>query len=271
MSHLLTVTGVAAGYQGRAVLRDISLTADPGQFISIVAPNGAGKSTLLRAIAGTLPLLNGEILLAGRPLHSFSRRDLARRVAMVGPEPAAGDYTARQMVAMGRFPHLSRLAGPSAADAAIVAAALDSVGLAAAGDRRFGQLSQGERQKVLIARGLAQEPRLLLLDEPTAHLDIAGQLAILGLVRDLTNRKGLAVVAIIHDLNLALRFSDRLMLLSRGRTAAWGRPEEAATAEVLQEIYGIDFVLDRDGGQLYVRPAPAGTKFPCEGGVFYDQ
>lgn len=251
---ILQVQSLVAGYGSRTVLQDISFTVSTGQFVSLVAPNGAGKSTLLKTIAGVLPPWNGFILLKDKPLTSYSRRELAKQIAVVGSDVTAQDYTALQMVLMGRFPHMRRFSGPSAEDHAIVQMAMEDVGIWHKRLCLCSELSQGERQKVIIARALAQQPVLMLLDEPTAHLDIGNQFGILQLVKRLALCKDLAVIAVIHDINLALQFSTHLLFLHNGRILAFGKPQEVTTSKILKKLYGMDFTICCDAVATYVRP-----------------
>jgi iron complex transport system ATP-binding protein len=254
MKEILSISQLTAGYKTKRVLEDISLVVSAGQFVSIVAPNGTGKSTLLKTIAGVLPPLAGSICIQGKAIGSFGRRELAQRIAVVGSEISMPDYTVREMVAMGRFAHMNRFSGPSAVDQKIVQAALEDVQIA---DKQYGlcsKLSQGERQKVIIARALAQQPELLLLDEPTAHLDICNQFSILQLIKNLARDKNLAVIAVLHDLNLALQFSTELLFLKNGGVLAYGEPQQTATPAILQQLYGMEFTLHRDAAATYVRP-----------------
>ncbi|HWQ61661.1 MAG TPA: ABC transporter ATP-binding protein [Negativicutes bacterium] len=254
---ILRLESLDAGYGAKTVLQNINLTVDAGQFIGVVAPNGTGKSTLLKTIAGVLPPLTGSVLLQGKALTDYSRRDIATRIAVVGVEATYFEYTALQMVMMGRFPHIGRFSGPSAADRSIVQATMEAVGI---WDMRLcpcDELSQGERQKVVVARALAQQPALLLLDEPTAHLDIGNQFAILQLIRNIGLQRNMAVIAVIHDTNLALRFSTHLLFLQDGRTLAYGKSQDIALAETLQTLYGMEFIIYRDAAATYVRPSLA--------------
>lgn len=251
---LLTIDALTAGYRDEDVLRDISFRVAAGEFISIVAPNGTGKSTLLKCITGVLPLRRGEVCLRGRPVRAYGPREFARQVAVVGEEESGPAFTAEQLVFMGRFPHIPRFAQPSAIDRALVQAAMDSVGVWAKRRAKLHELSQGERQKVMIARALAQSPQLLLLDEPTSHLDIANQYSVLGLVKKLAADRNIAVIAVLHDINLALRFSSRLILLKEGRLLADGPPEAVMTPQMLEVLYGMKFALLRDGDIRCVQP-----------------
>ena len=251
---ILEIQALDAGYSAKAVLQDINLVVSAGQFVSVVAPNGAGKSTLLKTIAGVLPLVKGSIFLYGKALSSYERRELAKQIAVVGSDVPSVDYTALQMVLMGRFPYLSRFSGPSSIDYAIIQEAMEEVGI---WDKRLclcSELSQGERQKVIIARALAQRPKILLLDEPTAHLDICNQYGILHLIKSSALQKDMAVISVIHDINLAIEFSTHLLFLHKGKMLAYGEPREIANPEILRKLYGMNFIRYSDETATYVRP-----------------
>lgn len=251
---LLQIGSLAVGYGARKVLTDISLTVCAGEFVGIVAPNGTGKSTLLKTIAGVLPPLRGDITLKGKQLYGYKRRELAKHIAVVGAEVAAFDYIAHQMVYMGRFAHIPRFRGPNADDYSIVQSAMEDVGIWHKQLCPCSQLSQGEMQKVIIARALAQQPELLLLDEPTAHLDVANQYGIMRLIKHLAKRKNMAVIAVLHDINLAIEFSSHLMFLKDGRILDYGEPRSVISKKLLKELYGMDFTLHNDATGIYVRP-----------------
>lgn len=251
---LLQVDTIWAGYGPKTILRDISFTVAPGQFLSIIAPNGTGKSTLLRCISGVLPLKQGSLTINGMAVSSFSRRQLAKLIAVVGEEDTAFDYTVLQTVAMGRFAHIGRFGSESLEDRRIIQQALQDVGMWDKRQQNLSRLSQGERQKVLIARALAQCPQILLLDEPTSHLDIRNQFAILGLIKQLIAKSNMAVVAVIHDINLALQFSTHLLLMKDGEMLACGEPADVLSEDILRAMYGIDFVLHRTQRSWYVQP-----------------
>lgn len=251
---ILHIQALNAGYGAKTVLHNINLTVTAGQFVSVVAPNGAGKSTLLKTVASLLPAQSGTIRLHDQMLTSYSRRALAQQLAIVGADVTAPDYTALQLVLLGRFPHIRRFCSPSPQDHAIVQHAMEDVGIWDKRANRYNALSQGERQKVIIARALAQQPQLLLLDEPTAHLDVGNQYRLLQLIKQLALHKNLAVIAVTHDINLALEFSTHLLILKDGRILAYGPPQAVATAENLQQLYGMNFTLYRDAATPYVRP-----------------
>jgi iron complex transport system ATP-binding protein len=244
---VIRIEDVAAELGGREVLRDVSLSVPAGEFLGFVGPNGAGKTTLLRVVNGLVEPTRGRVEVAGEPVAGRSARDLARRVATVPQETTLGfDFSVRDVVAMGRTPHQSRFAGTDETDRDAVERALDRTDTTGLADRPVGELSGGERQRVLLARALAQETPVLLLDEPTASLDINHQVATLSLVRDLAREptgEGRTAVAAIHDLDLAARFCDRLALVADGELAAVGTPREVLTAERLERAYGVRAVV----------------------------
>ena len=245
---VLELSHVAATYPGKPydqpAVRDIDLQVSAGEVIALIGPNGAGKSTLLRVAGGVLKPTRGQALLEGVDLRSLSARDTARRVAVVpqdGSVPAG--LLVREMVGLGRTPYARLLLGPTAEDRRAVEWAISAAGIDPLVDRFVDELSGGERQRVVLARALAQRPRLLLLDEPTANLDLHHQVAMLELVRGLTRDQGLAVLAAVHDLQLAALYFDRVALLHQGQLVSQGAPEAVLTAELLQETFGQRVVL----------------------------
>ncbi len=247
----VTVTMAAARQHAVTALEDVTLRVEAGELVGVIGPNGAGKTTLLRAISGVAPLRAGSVRVDGREVGTLPPRERARLVAVV-PQvegPPAG-FTVREAVGMGRTPHLGRWGGGGPGDRAAVTHALGRTRLAGLEGRLVETLSGGERQRVLIARALAQEARVLLLDEPTAHLDVAVQLEIMELLATLT-RTGLTLVAALHDLNLAAAFCPRVVLLHRGRLVADGPPEAVLTGGALAPVYGAEFL---------VRPHPGGGR-----------
>jgi iron complex transport system ATP-binding protein len=232
------VLGLSCRLGGITALSEVSLTVPPGTVFAVVGPNGAGKTTLLRAIAGALGPQAGVVLVDGADPRTLPVRVLARTMAVLPQQPTAPrGVTAREAVAWGRIPHLGRLARPDRADLEAVDAAMAQTGTRALAARPLEALSGGERQRVLIARALAQRPRLLLLDEPTAHLDMSAQVEVAGLLRALA-AGGLTVVAALHDLNLAAAYADGLALLAGGRVLAVGSPADVIRPETVREAYG---------------------------------
>jgi len=225
---------------GAFELGDVSLGARSGEVLGLVGPSGSVKSTLLRVMSGFLHPDEGDVLLDGTPLRSFSRRDLAMKLAFLPQSPESSfRFSVRQVVAMGRFPYQGAFGFLSARDLAIVEASLEETGASPLGNRDFLTLSAGEKQQVLVAGILAQEPSVMLLDEPTAALDIHHRAEVFDLLWRLS-RKGIAVVIVTHDLNSAAQFCDRLVLLSRGRVLRGGTPADVIDEDLLRSVYGAD-------------------------------
>ena len=218
-------------------VRGVSLSVSPGRLLAVVGPNGAGKTTLLRLLSGALTPQKGEVDLDDRPLAGLGDRERARAIAVV-PQSESSPFpiTVREMVGMGRYPHLGPWERTGKADRAAVDRALDRCAVTAFAGRDIGQLSGGERQRARIARALAQEAPILLLDEPTAGLDLRYRMELFHLLRELRG-DGLAVLVITHDLNLAARFADRLLLLDRGGARAHGNPAEVVSRKTLEAVY----------------------------------
>ena len=243
----------------RALLAGVSLELRAGQVVGLVGPNGAGKSTLLRVLGGLWRGAEGRVTLLGEPLKRLSARQVARVVAHVPQLADLGvPFTVRQIVMMGRTPHLGRFALESARDRQAAERAMQRTQTLDLAERLIGTLSGGERQRALIARALTQEPRVLLADEPTANLDVGHQLAVLELVRALAREDGLGVLLALHDLELAARFCDRLVLLSGGRVHAEGAAADVLTAEHLRAVYGVRAVPYTDPVTGHLRLAVAG-------------
>jgi iron complex transport system ATP-binding protein len=249
VSTLVEVAGVAFGYGPAPVFGDVSFAVGAGELVALCGPNGAGKSTLLRLLLGLHTPSAGRVTLAGDPLAALSRRQIARRAALL-PQDAPADVplSVREAVSLGRLPHLGRLQPETEADVEAVARALDATDTTALADRPITELSGGERHRVHLARALAQEAPLLLLDEPIAGLDIAHQLAAMDLLRASTDA-GRAVVVALHDLALAARRCDRILLLAGGGLRADARPADVLTRETLADVFGVraDVRLDGSG------------------------
>ena len=232
--------------EAKTLLDGVDLHADHGRMVGLIGPNGAGKSTFLRAISGVLRLQGGSIHLDGRDMQSLTSREVAADMAIV-PQilPYTHGFTVMELVLMGRYPHLGRLQIEGKEDARIAWDAMRLTETEQFSDRTLDTLSGGERQRVIVSRALAQLPRILLLDEPTANLDVLQQLKVLGLVRELVD-EGLTAIAAIHDLTLAARFCDRLVLLSEGRVLAVGQPNKVLTADRIAAAFGVEAVVYRD-------------------------
>lgn len=234
----LQVRRVDFSYLDGLVLHNISLSVAAGEMVGLLGPNGSGKTTLIKLASGILKPGQGEIKLDGADLGYMSRKSIARSVAVVPQQfhtPFA--FTVAEVVMLGRIPFLKAFAEESAADRKLADSALEMVGVTGLRERRFDELSGGERQKVILAMALAQQPKLLLLDEPTLHLDITHQVEILELVRRLNAEQGLTVIASMHDLNLASLYFGRLVLLKEGRISADGTPAQVLTEERVREVF----------------------------------
>jgi iron complex transport system ATP-binding protein len=235
---ILEARALAVGYRGRRVGADIDLALAPGRALALLGPNGGGKTTLLRTLIGLLPPLAGEVRLGGAPLVALPVRARARSIAYVPQSGAqAFGFSLRETVLMGRLAHQRTLAGPVSADRAAADAALDRLGIAHLAERPITEVSGGERQLALIARALAQAPRVIVLDEPTASLDFGNQGRVLSEMRALA-RAGLAVLFTTHDPNQALRHADEVALLAGGRLQYHGASAETLTRARLEALYG---------------------------------
>lgn len=236
---MLEIRDLTVAYGELVALRLVSLSLGTGELVGLVGPNGSGKSTLIRAITRLVRPLGGHIRLDGKEVGRLSQRELARWAAVVPQNPYLPDaFTVLEVALMGRTPHLGLLQSEGRADLAAVRRALEQTDVWRLASRRMGELSGGERQRVLVARALAQETPLLLLDEPTAHLDMGHQAAVLDLVRQLCRRGGKAVLAAVHDLSLAGQYCDRLVMLNEGRIVGEGKPEEVLSPQLLASVYG---------------------------------
>jgi iron complex transport system ATP-binding protein len=242
---LAEVEGVAFAYsmpdgRRREVLRSVDLTLARGDLVALVGTNGSGKTTLLRLLTGVLRPDAGVVRFEGRRLADWRRLDLARRVAVLPQQlDLPVGFRVAELVGMGRAPHARRLFASTEADERAVARALADAGALDLADRFAEELSGGERQRLLVAMALAQEPDLLLLDEPTLHLDLAHQVSLLATIRRLRDQRGLTVLAVLHDLNLAAAFAPRVAILDEGRVIADGPPAEVLSPDLVRRVFGV--------------------------------
>ncbi len=256
MSVLLAAQDLSFAYDRQPILEGVSLTVEAGEFVGLIGANGSGKTTLLRILLGLLAVTKGEIQLCGSTLRSINRREIAMRATLVQQDTRIDfAFTAREVVAMGRTPYLGRFTPEQRADKEAIDLAMRKTETDIFAARSVMELSGGERQRVHLARAIAQESRIILLDEPTANLDLTHQFEALQLVKDFT-RAGGAALAAIHDLSLAARFCDRLLLLSQGQIVAAGSPAEVISESNLMRHFALRARVwrDEETGSLMVYP-----------------
>jgi iron complex transport system ATP-binding protein len=234
-------------YTGKPILDDLSFVIDEAQVVAIIGPNGSGKTTLLKIINGILFPDSGRIIIDGKNTRQWPRQELAKTIAIVPQENLSiFPFYAEEIVLMGRFPHLSHYHFEDKKDYRIAREAMEKTDTLSFAARRYDELSAGERQRVLIARALAQEPKILLLDESTVFLDLKHQVQFLSLLRQLNKTQKLTVVFVTHDINLAGSHADRIILLYCGKNYAIGSPAEVITAANIKEVYGVDVLVDQN-------------------------
>ena len=256
-THSLEVRGVTLGYADRTVVEDLDLALAPGRITCIVGANACGKSTVLRSMARLLKPRGGQVVLDGHDLHALPTKQVARTLGLLPQSPVAPEgIVVADLVARGRHPHQGALARWTREDDEAVAEALELTGTAEIAERSVDELSGGQRQRVWIAMVLAQQTDLLLLDEPTTFLDVAHQVEVLDLLTDLNRARGTTIAMVLHDLNLAARYADRLVALRAGRLHAAGDPADVLTADVVREVFGMEsqVVPDPVSGRPIVLP-----------------
>lgn len=259
----LSVQGLSLGYGSRRVVENVSFDVDAGEMVAIVGPNGSGKSTLLRGMARLQKPTAGRVLLGETDIREIGARAVARILAVLPQSPDGGaDLTVRELVFRGRFPHQGIMQRITAADLDAVEWAMDAADVTALASRTTGSLSGGERQRAWIALALAQQPKVLLLDEPTSFLDIAHQVEVMHLLRRL-NREGMTVVSVLHDLVLAGRFSDRVIAVHNGTIAFDGHPVDVLEPKGLERVFGVAMSVLRDPETGMPIPLPRPDPLLC--------
>lgn len=244
---MLEIKNLTCGYDSKFLLRDINLRIDTGELLGIIGPNGAGKTTFLRALTRVLKPKGGEILLEGKNIWQMDFKWLAKRIAVVSQNFETGFMTVEEFVLLGRIPHYEKFQFlETKKDIEIAEKCMTLTDTFKLKDQLMGEISGGERQLSLIARALAQEPMLILLDEPTAHLDITHQVAILDLIKRLNKEFGLTVIMVLHDLNLASEYCQRLALFNEGRIHKIGTPEEVLDYKIIEEVYKTMVVVEKN-------------------------
>ena len=246
---MLRVKNLTCGYEAGFFLKNITFSVNDGELMGIIGPNGSGKSTLLRAISRVLKPLKGGILFKGKRIDRMGFKELAQKVSVVSQsaEEITLNFTVREYVLLGRIPYRRRFQIlETKTDEKIVANTMSLTDITHLSERNVGELSGGERQRAIIARALAQEPELLLLDEPTIHLDIGHQIEILDLVKRLNEQNNLTVIIVLHDLNLASLYCDRLLLLREGEVHSIGTADEILTYSIIEEVYKTPVVVEKN-------------------------
>jgi len=249
MSEILRIENIKSGYDEKVVLKDVSFEARKGELIGIIGPNGSGKTTLARNITKVLPLMHGKILYDGYDIEGLNLNAIAKKISFVPQEiNTVFSLSVFDLVMMGRFPYVGRFREETQSDFEIVKKALEVTHTHDFLTRSLDEISSGEKQRVLIAKALAQEPELLILDEPTSRLDIGHQIVIMDMLKRLNSQKGITILSILHDLNIASDYCDRLILLDNGRVSGIGTPEEIIDYRFIEDVYKVTVVI---------KPSPA--------------
>ena len=240
MQYAVTVQNLGVGYDGRCVLDRLSFSITRGEVVALIGPNGAGKSTLLKSLCRQLQLISGDVTLLGDSLQSLGSKDLARRVSVLLTDRIRPELmTCREVVAMGRYPYTGRMGLLSAEDQRLVDEAMDAAGVTDLAERDFGAISDGQRQRVLLARAICQQPEILMLDEPTGYLDVRHKLELLSLLRRMAHDKGVTVIMSLHEIDLAQKAADRLLCVRAGEPLIYGAPDEIFTGDRIGWLYDL--------------------------------
>jgi iron complex transport system ATP-binding protein len=248
------VCGISFGYNGKNTLNDINIECGRGEFIGLIGPNGSGKTTLLRCINGVLKPKVGTILVDGKNIDKMKIKEIAKVCANV-PTDAAEDLalSVHEFVFLGRYPYVTGMWWESKDDEAIVANALKTFKLEALANRKLSELSSGEQSRVLLAKAVVQRPQVMLVDEPSAHLDLRYKLEVMEELRSLA-RSGITVITASHDLNLMAKFCDRVLMIGGGKIVSFGLPADVMTEQNIEEVYGVEVRLIREDGEIYAIP-----------------
>lgn len=260
MRSYIRLEDLSVGYHGSALIRDICIDIEKGEIISLIGPNGAGKSTILKSITRQLSLIGGRIIFNEKDLHRMPFRDLSKKMAVVLTERMKTELlTCYDIVASGRYPYTGKLGILSEEDERKVDEAIAAVHAAELGPRNFNAISDGQRQRILLARAICQDPEVIVLDEPTSFLDIRYKLELLSILRGMARKKGITVIMSLHEIDLAQKISDRIVCVKGDRICRYGRPEEVFDEETIRDLYGIDNgFFDPLFGSIEL-PAPAGA------------
>ena len=264
---MIEIKGLSCGYGEKLVLKDIDLSVKKGQIVGIIGPNGSGKTTMLKAITRLVHIVKGRIFLDGADMKHLNTNDIARSLAVVSQTTPSLPMTVREFVLLGRIPYYKKFQFfENGNDNSIAERAMELTRITHLKDAFMSEMSAGEVQLAFIARGLAQEPKILLLDEPTSHLDITHQVGILDLVRRLNRQEGLTVVIILHDLNLASEYCDTIALIDNGRVKKFGQPAEVLNYQIIEEVYKTVVIVRENplSGKPFVLIVPEEVKKRCQ-------
>lgn len=255
METMIECRGVSFSYGAGEILRDVNLSFGGGSMLGILGANGAGKSTLLKILTGILRVEKGNVLFKDKPLHTYDRREIAKRIAYIPQDPVfAFPFTVSEVILMGRAPYIGRFEFEREIDLEAAERAMDTVGITHLKDRLITETSSGERQLASIARALVQEPQVMILDEPATFLDIRHRNEIMGLLRKLKDERGILIIAATHDIFTALFYFDEIVMIKNGSVFADGPVEAVINRENLSSLYGMDVTVRREGGKVFIYP-----------------
>lgn len=247
MNTIYHIQNLKGGYHQKTIIQDVSFKMESGEFLGIIGPNGSGKSTLLKLLTKVLHPQAGTILFEEKDITHIPLKNFCQKVAFVPQETTISfSFTVWEIALLGRIPHLERFALETKKDFSIAEKALLQTNTLALKERKIDEISAGERQRVIIAKALTQEPILLMLDEPTSHLDIKYQISILNLLEDLNQKTGLTIIIVLHDLNLASRYCQKLLMLNQGKIITKGTPQEVITSEQIEKVYQTKINIQKD-------------------------
>jgi len=255
METIINCSDIGFSYNGTTVLNGINLSIEPGKMLGILGANGAGKSTLLKILCGVLKPKNGKAVFSDQELSKMDRREIAKGIAYIPQDPMfAFPFTVREVVLMGRAPYIGRFEFEREGDNEIAVNALETVGISHLKNRLINEVSSGERQLASIARGLVQEPDIMILDEPATYLDVKHRTEIMNILKQLKEKKGISIIAATHDIFSSLFYFDEIIILKDGKILAEGRTDQIINSEILSLAYGIEVVVKKENGRVFVFP-----------------
>ena len=244
---MLSGTNLKIGYEKKVIIENLNITIEKGQVLSIIGPNGCGKSTLLKTLSRMLTPVDGEVLIEKVPINNMKNKEISKKICLLSQHNTAPeDLTVEQLIYYGRLPHKKWYSRKNKEDEKIIDLAIEQTSLTTYRKRQIGALSGGEKQRVYIAQALCQQPEILLLDEPTTYLDICHQLELMELIEKINKKLNITVVMVLHDLNQASRYSDRIIVMNSGKIIADGSPNDVINRKIIEKIYKVNCDIDRD-------------------------